>query len=379
MTCGCVCTVYRQVRSVVLACHHHIDELVLDSSFTSLFGPSASPDNPSFVQFRDKIWRLLDTTGHYLRLSLKTRQQKNRKEEVLAFYTEILTTENNKGDLPRADYKECAELMMILLGAIPPKGVRWYKPMGTHNARWMCTILYAAKIYAFSEQIDMDEGQLELYFRFLLFSALYYVPWWLSASRAVDAPVNDLEMWKFLQQYKTVDKNLATKAILSLERHLWYLTEELTPLCLFSDKLSNAEKSQMARNIHKQKGVYDSQPGQPVMPLLTESTRMSDLIGPKSWVMFSAFESTDWLLKPVRAWESDSGYTDMHKRIRNLKIVNDIAERGVKLVSDYSGSITTDEEQKQALYQVVEQHRRKLPNNVTKAKFKLLTINDYDV
>lgn len=294
---------------------------------------------------------------------------------MLAEYTSILTNQNSKGELPRCDYRECAELMMILLGAVPPRGVRWYKPGGLHSARWMSTILYSAKIYAFSEQLEMDDGDLDLYSRFLMFTSLYYVPWWLAASRGVDAPVDDLIMWNHLKQYRSVDPVVADAALASLERHLWYLTEELTPLSLFSDKLSNVEKSKMAKRINREKSLYDpgSSLGQPVFPVITGRTRINDLIGPNSWVMFSAFDSTDWLSKPVKSWPTDEGYIEMLDHILHLKIVNDIAERGVKLVDDYSGSITTDEDQKQCVYHVVEEHRR-IVDKVTKEKMKLLTI-----
>jgi len=41
--------------------------------------------------------------------------------------------------------------------------------------------------------------------------------------------------------------------------------------------------------------------------------------------------------------------------------VNDRAERAVKLVSDYNSSITTNEEQKQYLLQIILNHRAKYP------------------
>ena len=46
----------------------------------------------------------------------------------------------------------------------------------------------------------------------------------------------------------------------------------------------------------------------------------------------------------------------------NLKVVNDTAERGVKLIQDYNSIITNDEDQKQYLLQVVQQHRRNFPD-----------------
>ena len=47
----------------------------------------------------------------------------------------------------------------------------------------------------------------------------------------------------------------------------------------------------------------------------------------------------------------------MFEVIGKMKVVNDVAERAVKLVSDYAEIMTTDEDQKQCLYQVVEASR----------------------
>ena len=46
----------------------------------------------------------------------------------------------------------------------------------------------------------------------------------------------------------------------------------------------------------------------------------------------------------------------------NLKsFFNDIAQRGIKMISDYAQTITKDESQRQALLQVVQEHRKLHP------------------
>ena len=45
--------------------------------------------------------------------------------------------------------------------------------------------------------------------------------------------------------------------------------------------------------------------------------------------------------------------------VRGLNVANDATERGnVALIQSFNGSITTDEEQKQFLLQIVKEHRR---------------------
>ena len=49
-----------------------------------------------------------------------------------------------------------------------------------------------------------------------------------------------------LISYRKVDKPCADAAIKALSAHLWYLTEELAPLALFSSQVPNETKQQMA-------------------------------------------------------------------------------------------------------------------------------------
>ena len=72
-------------------------------------------------------------------------------------------------------------------------------------------------------------------------------------------------------------------------------------------------------------------------------------------------------------WSSDEGYTQMLHQVRHLKVVNDIAERGVKLATDCIAKLTKNEAQRQYLYQVVEKQRQELPV-IDKKGLKLLTI-----
>jgi len=49
-----------------------------------------------------------------------------------------------------------------------------------------------------------------------------------------------------------------------------------------------------------------------------------------------------------------------------LSVVNDLAKRGVALIEQYNSILTKDEEQKQFLLQVVEEHRRRFPDSSKK-------------
>ena len=69
-------------------------------------------------------------------------------------------------------------------------------------------------------------------------------------------------------------------------------------------------------------------------------------------------------------WEEDPDFLTATKRVAALKVINDDAERGVVLIHEYNKVLTKNEEQQlQAMLQVVENHCKQYPT----AKRELLT------
>lgn len=67
--------------------------------------------------------------------------------------------------------------------------------------------------------------------------------------------------------------------------------------------------------------------------------------------------NTDFLRVAPKNWKQLKSYKEDYERLKNIKVVNDLAERCVSLMSEFNNSITSNEDQKQYLLQVVEQHR----------------------
>jgi hypothetical protein len=156
----------------------------------------------------------------------------------------------------RDDYQELIELTMLLLGC-PPARIHWRAPGPVHHARWMAKLLYAAKIYLFRDQRDVfnltkkEETQLE---RFVKFGALIYTSVWMQATLPAEAPVIDFKLWYRLAAYEAVDPEISIAARNVLEHHLWYLSDELVGLALFSDNVSAVEKDKIVRNMMAEAG-----------------------------------------------------------------------------------------------------------------------------
>ena len=76
--------------------------------------------------------------------------------------------------------------------------------------------------------------------------------------------------------------------------------------------------------------------------VVQEETTLADLIGLESYLLFEiSTVSIEWLLKPVLSWPALKDFQVADAYVKSLKVVNDIAERGVELMSDYANKITT--------------------------------------
>ncbi|CAI6370256.1 unnamed protein product [Macrosiphum euphorbiae] len=83
----------------------------------------------------------------------------------------------------------------------------------------------------------------------------------------------------------------------------------------------------------------------------------------ESLKLFSRFNIDDGFLKhDPTFWESSESYINGKKIINSLKIVNDTAERAVKLMEEYNSTLTLDEEQKQFILKCVQEHRKIYPD-----------------
>jgi hypothetical protein len=67
-------------------------------------------------------------------------------------------------------------------------------------------------------------------------------------------------------------------------------------------------------------------------------------------------EILDWMKFPVELWSEATGYQKLKTIAAGLEVVNDCAERAIKLITDFKDSAQNTEEQ-HYLFQVIEQHR----------------------
>ncbi|KAG0717582.1 hypothetical protein GWK47_054119 [Chionoecetes opilio] len=135
----------------------------------------------------------------------QTKWLNKKKKECKEILQRILRSEKP----PRADYREMAELTLIVLGDTPPRGIHWSRPGAIHQARWMARNLYSMKMFMFAEQLEYDEETVVKLERLNLFLGLFYTPMWMSSTLAADAPANDLQFMKDMMKFKRTDPEIA--------------------------------------------------------------------------------------------------------------------------------------------------------------------------
>jgi len=107
-----------------------------------------------------------------------------------------------KESTPRDDYREMAELTLIVLGEYDGKATTsaCKKPGAISNARWMQKVIYSFKMFLYQDQLHYSGETKDQLKSFVMFSTLLYVPVWFNAPSAVNAPVNDLQLFKDLSR-----------------------------------------------------------------------------------------------------------------------------------------------------------------------------------
>ena len=72
-------------------------------------------------------------------------------------------------------------------------------------------------------------------------------------------------------------------------------------------------------------------------------------------------KAESFLMKESSEWEMDSTYLEMKHKVRQMKVVNDCAERGIALITSFNKSVSKDENQKQFLLRLVDRHQKEFP------------------
>ena len=200
-----------------------------------------------------------------------------------------------------------------------------------------------------------------------VFLVLFYVKYWLCCTSAPDAPISDFDFLKLLEKAKLSIKNeqmiqFIEASYNKMKQHLWYLSERLVPLAFFSKRVDDKNKSEMSKEILRYEGVQPIGTRDMHIPqdgVKFTSMKMKQFIGSDSWTFFDLIGIVPSFLKlPVSKWHDDDSYQQIKEYVLCLNVVNDCAERALGVMTEFHmDKITTSEDQRQHLIQVVKETR----------------------
>ena len=353
------------------ACRKHVGELLVRPVYKCVFGEPKSADYGDFKEFQ-KAWvkrptkddpLVLDRHAQGQKMKLTTDWEVDRAKTVAQELTKLRHTRNRNNLLPRDDYRELLDLC-LLLNPFSDSGANFcaFKPGAYTKARWMCVNIYTMKMYWYKDQeiLDYSEEFKAKLDRFCRFLVLVYVPYWFKVPLSSDAAVVDLNMYHLLLKYSAIDSEISNVVLTAQSRHLWYLCPDSIILwSLFGTSLDEDEKSRIAAVLLSKPKPASYEAKKVKFPVLTPVTKIEHLITPTSWFPFKLLGVTDsWLSSPPAQWKQDEAFLEMEEFAHTVKLTNDVAERGVKLIDDYADILTTDSEERKKLVFAVQNHRR---------------------
>ena len=355
-------------RLLFLACRHHIFEIYAAAVFDAFF-ISRGPEIDLFSRFKSQ-WQVIDKSKFEplgsddsgpgcLDDSEKIWLDKRRHDVVQSLQKHLENVQ------PREDYREFARLTLWLLGENVTSD--FSAPGAYHRARWMAKGIYCLKILGFRHQFKLSKRDLDALRRICVFVCTVYASFWFVAPVAASAPLHDLAMLKLAEDYSKVDNKISQIILSKMRLHLWYLSEDLAAVTLFSPDASNEEKEAIVNALQREPFPEDVRRLAPNNIVHFKGLSVAQFVTSRSLNLFQALGlSQQFLTSPVATWSDQPDYVAASKIVHALKVVNDCAERAVKLATDFNEVLTKNDDQRQLLYQVVEHHRKLVPTNATK-------------
>ena len=114
--------------------------------------------------------------------------------------------------------------------------------------------------------------------------------------------------------------------------------------------------------LSKEQNQTDERRADPKNIKTFQEKSVSDFVTQRSMHLFNTLKlSQNFLSSDPETWNSREDYRHANNTVTARRVNNDCAERAVKLATDFNLTLTHDDEQRQLIFQVVEQHRNQIP------------------
>lgn len=348
-----------------LSCRHHILELVLRCVFEKKIPFTTGPNVPLFKKIQS-VWP--DIKQNNYKSGIENQMVRNividHIEDIKSFVKATLQQVQ-----PRDDYRELLELTLIFIGIVPPRGVKFSPPGAYHHARWMSKAIYSLKIYLFREQFQLTKKQTQGIAEVCIFIVIVYVKGWFTAPLANRAPNHDFQFLKRLDNYKLIDLDVSQEAVLKFKNHLWYLNPEAVALSFFDDELEVEVKRKMVEALNTvEEDTTDRPTPKRIDVKLKDISHLCNqdldyFVSVRTFDFFKRFNiDSAFLTTDPSLWSMNKSYQNGLEIVKNLTVVNDVAERAVHLVEEYNNILTNDNDQKQYILQILTEYRKVFPD-----------------
>ncbi|XP_053967780.1 uncharacterized protein LOC128869270 isoform X1 [Anastrepha ludens] len=347
---------------LLFPCRHHVSELLVKAVFELNFGKSSAPEVPLFNRFSNS-WKNINSKSFKSGISENEVRKVFTIAEVEIFKNFCLTALNSHHTC--ANYKELLQLSLLFVGEDVPNFSQVRSPGATSHARFMSKCLYCYKMFLFREQFVLTTSEIKSLRSVCIFLTCIYVPYWFRCVDPIAAPQNDLKLIQDVIVY--FDKNVSNAWLHKIKNHLCYLSEEADGLSFFDGPIHSHSKRKMVEAITSDNQKEDAIPKRVVATMseitLYGSKNINDFISSRTKTFFTRLGiETSFLESDPSTWQESEGYIAGKRICQLLSVVNDAAERALKLITDYNRSLTYNEEEEQYLLQVVEHYRQWHPS-----------------
>lgn len=310
-------------------CRHHVLELLPAAIHEILFEKSTGPDIILFKNFQT-AWENLETNIFDDCSSdkiISKYMNKSERSTIILFIQDQLEKYH-----ARCDYLELLQLSLIFLGGTARKKLTIKSPGAYHRARWMAKLIYALKIYLFRKQFSLSALELLALQKLNSFTVLIYIKYWYTCHSAVSAPLNDIQLLKDLLKFEKKIPEISEATISKFLDHPWYLSENVVGLAFFDNRISISQKRLMVAALNK--GSKENPP----MKIHFDRSKIKHMqieqfITKNSMQLFYLHKiPTSFLTKDPQLWDTDPEFITAREICSKLRVVNDVAERGVALV-----------------------------------------------
>ena len=122
-----------------------------------------------------------------------------------------------------------------------------------------------------------------------------------------------------------------------LWRHLWYFCEKLISLALFSSRMQDHVKQNLASKLfraYQQFSTTSMWPRKLIFPSITEDMTIENLVGARSIILFQRFrfkvEDIQFFRYSCTRWNEFETFRKLKELVTSLHETNDLAKRGIR-------------------------------------------------